>query len=355
MIPQEELAEVLWGDSSSEGNSFGALKTLLYRSRSVLDQLWSGAGRDLILTGQNGYSWNPECEVLLDCEEFDGLNSFSEGITAENLDRAVSLLNLYRGAFLGKFSSEFWVMPLAEYYHQIYIRSLLAAIPFLREEKRYDEIADFVRLAVSLEPFHEELHCALMYTYLALDKKDLAVEVYQKFSERLMSELGVMPSEEIRAAYHEATKKGTKGLLTASSLKEQLREQNGLPGALVCDFAFFCVLYHSMARSVLRSGIAVHMVLISVNEKKGEFTEKKRKKVMEKLGEVLRCSLRRGDTASLCSTSQYVVMLPRANYENSCMVCDRILKAWEQKDPRSDCGLNFEVFPLQPDEMERFS
>ena len=106
-------------------------------------------------------------------------------------------------------------------------------------------------------------------------------------------------------------------------------------------------------RSVLRSGIAVHMVLLTVNDRKGNtFTEKKREKIMENLKDVLHASLRRGDSAARCSAQQYVVMLPRANFENSQMVCERILRAYYQKYTRVDAELRYDVFPLKPDEKE---
>ena len=47
---------------------------------------------------------------------------------------------------------------------------------------------------------------------------------------------------------------------------------------------------------------------------------------MENLQEQVRTGLRRGDVAARCSVSQYILMLPQANYENSCMVCRRLIK-----------------------------
>lgn len=70
---------------------------------------------------------------------------------------------------------------------------------------------------------------------------------------------------------------------------------------------------------------------------------------MEMLEEQIRVSLRRGDALARCSVSQYVVMLPQANYENSCMVCERIIKAYCRKHPHSDAVIRYEVYPLEPD------
>ena len=67
---------------------------------------------------------------------------------------------------------------------------------------------------------------------------------------------------------------------------------------------------------------------------------------MKQLGEQIRTSLRRGDTFARCSNTQYVIMLPQANYENSCMVCQRILTAFTHQYPRSPVKIHFEVHPL---------
>ena len=352
-VSQNELIEVLWHDYVSKTNPAGALKNLLYRLRAALDQLWPGAGMQLIITSGNSYYWNTEYPVLLDCDEFERLNELPEDITSDSLDEVIRLLRLYKGPFLQKFASEFWVMPLASYYQRIYIQSLLKALPLLQKEKFYNEIVEFTCFATMFEPFHEDLHYYLISAYVALGQKDSAIDVHQKFCSRLMSELGVLPSEKFQAAYYEATKKSFQ-MLTTPMLMDQLREKDSLPGALVCDFDFFRILYHSMARSVLRNGIAVHMILVSIYKKGSELSEKMREKEMENLKEILHCTLRRGDSAAQCSALQYVVMLPKANYENSCMVCDRIYNAYRRKYFKSNLELRFEVFPLQPDELEYF-
>ena len=69
---------------------------------------------------------------------------------------------------------------------------------------------------------------------------------------------------------------------------------------------------------------------------------------MEQLGEQIRLNLRRGDTFSRCSISQYIIMLPHANYENSCMVARRILGAFNRIHPHVSANLHYMVQPLSP-------
>ena len=69
---------------------------------------------------------------------------------------------------------------------------------------------------------------------------------------------------------------------------------------------------------------------------------------MEQLGEQIRTNLRRGDTFSRCSVSQYIIMLPQANYENSCMVARRVVGAFNRAHPHVAAKIQHMVQPLTP-------
>jgi hypothetical protein len=153
--------------------------------------------------------------------------------------------------------------------------------------------------------------------------------------------------------YHEAIKSSNEFAISVEMLQDQLKEVNDIGGALICEFDFFRVLCHSMTRSILRSGIAVHLALITMRGKKvTEHDTNRWSKLQADLQDVLRLSLRRGDSLARCSASQYVIMLPRANYENSCMVCERIIRAYYQKHSRLDVDLRYDVFPIELDDKE---
>jgi len=98
---------------------------------------------------------------------------------------------------------------------------------------------------------------------------------------------------------------------------------------------------------MLRSGSATHVALLSVTGE-GEKTLSKRSldKAMENLGEQIRLNLRRGDVFAKCSSSQYVIMLPQANYENSCVVCRRLEAAFFRRYPHSPVRIHHMVRPL---------
>lgn len=352
-IKSNELQTLMWSDNEREMNSPGALKTLLYRVRAELDKLWDGAGKQLILYRNNGYFWNDSFTVETDYDEYDRLEKEIAKGGEELLENSLALLRLYRGEFLSRLNSELWVIPVASYYHNSYIEHLTDVLPVLLENRRYEDMMEFCRVASQLDPFNENIHCYWMRAYIEAGEHKRAVEVYRSLSDRLLSELGVIPSQETRALYHEAIKLSNEFAISVEILQEQLREDNALSGALICEYDFFRVLCHSMSRSVLRNGIAIHLALLTMKGKKvNEHDGKRWEKLQTGLQDTIRCSLRRGDSAARCSASQFVIMLPRANYENSCMVCERVLKSYYQKFSKLDAELRYDVFPIQVDDKE---
>ena len=132
-------------------------------------------------------------------------------------------------------------------------------------------------------------------------------------------------------------------------LHQQLQERTPAKGALVCDYDFFKLLYQVEARSLSRSGDVIHIALLSMTDAQGEELAKRSlSHAMENLQEQIRINLRRGDTVARCSASQYILMLPHANYENSCMVCERIIRAFCRQYPHSPAQLHYSVRPIEP-------
>ena len=356
VVKQSELIDILWSEYERGANPSGALKTLLYRVRSLLDGLWDGAGKQLIVCQSSGYMWNSNYSVDLDYEEFNVLNERMASSDEFVLEDAMKLLRLHKGEFLQELSSEMWVMPIATYYHNAYIYTLLRTLPVLWENRQYEDIIELCQKTVVSEPYHEDIYCYYMRAYIAMDKQKEAIDIYQGLSDKLLSELGVIPSEETRSIYYEALKSINDHTLTIEMLHDQLQEKNAYPGALICDYDFFRVLYYSMVRSVMRYSMAVHLGLITISGKNDtELTVQKREKIMENLGTAIRNSVRRSDAGARCSATQYIVMLPRANYEDSCMVCERIIKAYYNGFSRLDVNLRYEVFPILLEDRENFN
>ncbi len=349
VVTQQELLDLLWGDDSRGSNPASTLKTTLHRVRSTLDRLWPCAGHQLILYQDGGYIWNIEVPISLDIDEFDARCRTDPTDSDAPLSYLTDTLNLYGGNFLPRLSEIPWVASISAYYHTLYLHTLHKTFPLLLAHNRNEDLKALCQVASSTEPFHEGVHSYLMRALLNLNDADGAVRVYKDFSDRLFSHLGVLPSEEIRTLYRKAIKITNDHALPLESILEQLQEPAGPSGALICDYDFFALLCHSVSRSMSRTGIATHIVLLSVTGKNDEdLPAAKLSRVMNHLLEQIRGNLRRGDTAARCSVSQFILMLPQANYENSCMVSNRIIRSFFRQYPHSPAKIHVSIHPLVP-------
>ena len=349
VIPQKKLIELLWGDEPASNNPENALRITFHRTRSLLNQLWPTAGRELILYKDAGYTWNDAVPMELDFEEFDKLCAGMPEDPAERLTRCLQALELYRGDFLEKQSSEVWVIPISTHFHNLYIQTVMEASKLLSGENRHREAAIICRKAIGAEPYHEPLHQILMQELAATGDRKAAAEVYDSLSKRLFDDFGIRPSDETRAVYRAAAHSPSEKTLPMDEVLEHLKEPEAATGAMQCDYDHFKILCFAESRAMERNGNVTHVVLLSVaSEDDIPLTKRTQNRIMEQLGQQIRTNLRRGDTFSRCSVSQYIIMLPKANYENSCMVCRRVLGAFRRAHPHVAAKINYMVQPLTP-------
>ena len=348
-IPQQKLINLLWGDDPGSDNPENALRITLHRLRAQLDQLWEGAGREIIIRKDGGYMWNSSIGMELDCSRFEALVQRSAQSEDERLQNLLDALALYRGEFLPRQASEMWVVPISTHYHNLNLQATLEAAKLLSARGRHEEAVRICRAVAAAEPYHEPLYQILMQELAAAGDQKGAAAVYEALSKRLFDDFGIRPNEQTRNIYREAAHSPEVRTLPMEEVLQHLQEPDGLSGAMQCDYDYFKVLCFAESRAMERSGNATHIALLSLTSNTGNpLSKRSMERIMDQLGQQLRSNLRRGDTISRCSVSQYIIMLPKANYENSCMVCRRIITAFHRAYPHVSAKVNFMVQPLTP-------
>ncbi len=342
-ISPRTLIELLWNSDSNSSNPENALRITLHRLRTMLDQLAPGAGRELILYKDNGYCWNPDVPVQLDYERFETL------CMEDNLASHLEALELYGGSFLSNHSSELWVIPLSTHFHNLFLQISMDSAESLLQEQNYEQALSLCRKATSAEPYHELLHQQLIRIHAARGDQKAATEVYESLSRRLFDDFGIQPSDETKTVFRDCVHAPEGRVLPMDEVLEHLQEPPAESGAMVCDYDYFKVICYAESRSMERSGSIAHVALFSMVSPDGDpLPRRSLNRMMKQWETVLRTNLRRGDIVSRCSSSQFVIMLANANYENSNMVCRRILAAFRQAHPRAAVKANFMVQPLTP-------
>lgn len=348
-VSPQKLIDLLWGEDLSSTNPENALRITLHRLRALLDQLWDGAGRELVLRKEGGYLWNDAIPVTVDYERFEQLCQTASDQEDVRLQSLLDALSLYNGTFLPRQTSEMWVVPVSTHYQNLFLQATLEAAGMLSGEGRHAEAVQLCQNAVPSEPYHEPLHQILMQELSAMGDPRGAAAVYETLSKRLFDDFGIRPNEQTRAIYRAAAHSPEDRALPMDEVLQHLQEPEGNAGAMQCDYDYFKVLCYAESRAMERSGNAAHVALLSLAAASDKpLTKRSQNRIMEQLGQTLRSNLRRGDVISRCSATQYIIMLPRANYENSCMVCRRVLAAFHRAHPHVAVKVNFMVQPLTP-------
>ena len=346
---QEELIHLYWSNNEKSADPGNALKSIFHRIRTALDKLQPGLGRLLVRRKAGRYFWNNAMPLSLDIEDFEAHFHAAEAAGDDDVRLAEyqAALALYAGDPLPRMTDEIWTIPIVAYYHSLYTRAAAGAIELLEKQERTAEAVALCRRAIHIEPYQEDLYEHLMRGLLRTGDMKGAMSVYEEMSELLFAHFGVMPSETLRTLYRQATRTVNDRTLTMDEVCSQLAEPAPHGGAMVCEYDFFKILYRAEARSIARNGHSANICLLSVSGKDGEMLARRSlDPAMNNLQVLVQNNLRRGDVIARCSISQYIILLPQANYENSRMVADRLVSAFYRRYPHSPARLRYTVQPL---------
>lgn len=349
IVTPEELIEKIW-DNDDSGNPAGALKTNMWRARHLLESLDPGRGHEMIKYTGSGYQLNADIAVEVDSEEFEHLCKEAFAITNPNekCHKLRAALALYKNAFLERFSSELWVSPITAYMAELFVEASLKQLALLDGAENASEAARICYAAIKAEPYNEAIYRYLMKSYIATEDYGRADDVYEELRRRLFDNLGVLPEPETQCLHERILEHLNSHMLTADMLGYELQEKDPAPGPILCDFSVFKKFYRAEARSLSRRGDAIHVGMLTVVQHKNvEFSQDRQERAMKQLQDQMLAQLRRGDLVSRLNGFQFAVML-QANYENSSMVCDRIVRAFMRAYPHSHVRINYTVISLEP-------
>ncbi len=347
-IPQAELINVLWPDEDSE-NPISALKTLLSRIRSMLSPL-TGEATQLILSRQGAYAWNPALECQVDADTFEMLCKQAANpalATETKIDVYRQATALYQGDFLPKLEGQLWVIPLSTHYQSLYLEGVKTFAGLLKEAKLYQEMAEVCTRATQIDPYDEHLQALLVSAFFLQGNTAAALNHYENATTLLYRNLGIVSSKELRSIYLEIMKERKSLETDLSVIQSTLKEEN-LFGAFVCDYGFFKEAYRLEARRAAREGTCAHLVLLTLTTVSGNIPQlEELNKNMNRLLNTLKECLRKGDVISRYSGAQYVVLLSNANYEDSVMVVERIIRSFYRQHRTVQLKVNYKVHPVE--------
>lgn len=327
MVPQTEFIEQFWPDEKGVAPA-NALKTQLYRIRTMLQPLFDDDFQP-ILSQRGGYEWNPAIQTEVDVDMFYALCQRA-GRLDLSINRRKGLLeealSLYRGDFLPKLSDSGWVIAITAEQHRRYLDAVISYTSILESEGLYEDMVSVANDAIAIDGLDENLHTALVRGLLHQGKHMEALAHYEYATDLLYRNLGAQQWKELRLLYDQimATEQAFETDLTV--IQQDLRETAQTMGTFFCEYGFFREIYRLEARRCIRSGIPIHIALITVSTPDGGIPDMRDlNKTMDNLQNVIAYTLRSGDVVARYSGAQFVIMLSGANLVDSEKVINRVL------------------------------
>lgn len=341
-----ELFETLWPEDNNT-NPENALKTLMSRLRRNLEECEMG---DAIITKGGAYIWNPELDCTIDIYEIERLSE--ELSKARNLNEDVQakferIITLYVGDLLGDNSRDPWVVSKSVYYHNLYLKCIYSYVSLLTAKRRFTDIVRVCRMALEIDALDSKLNLELMTALLKLGRSREAMAQYELTTDVHYNHLGVSPPEEILLFYKHLIQEEGTSEQEINDILDELAEIPSENGALVCDYSIFRDIYHLYMRNLRRLGITMFVVLIAINRQENQPIDSLlMDKVMTQLQDTLKTSLRKGDTISRYSSSQFVLLLPSVDYDTGRLVLERVKRSFYDRCPVTKFVFNYRMAPI---------
>ena len=349
-IPVEELIDLFWKDETSN-NPAGALKTLMFRVRKLLEPLGYPT-QELIFQNRKAYGWTKDLTTICDTDRFEDLCVQSEApdLTAEKrLSLCLEAFSLYKGNFLPKSEWESWVIPIHTYYHTLYQKLINRILKMLEEKKDYPTMIDICQQTISIDPYGEDAHYYLICALYQSGNQLMAMEHYQRVNDMFYNEFAITPSIRFKELYKLISDKKHGITMDLSTIREILLEGGSNKGAFCCEPSVFRDIYQLETRAIERTGDSIFLCLLTISNLKGELLKPAvQTRAMDELGESIRNSLRRGDIFSRYSVSQYLMLLPTATYENGETVLKRIIQNFKKEYSRKDLSITYSLQSVTP-------
>lgn len=346
-VARNRLLDMLYGWDNVR-NPANNLRVTSYRLKRLIREAGLPEG-EYIHIESGIYYWKPPVDTWVDTLEFDRLVELAE--TSPDEEEKIRYMEqacrMYQGEFLPALSGEEWVVLENIQYQEKYSRTLWTLTECLKERKEYEKLLELTTTAARLYPF-EEWQSVKMECYIAMNRTDEAVREYEDAAKLFYEELGISPSERMLELYKSISSPVSEKRQSIQNITNMLKERAEEYGAFYCNLSSFRDTYCLLRRMIDRSGQSAYLMICVLTDGKGQPIGEKDvlKEMSEQLGKTIRRCLRRGDSYTKYSLSQFLVLLVGANQENCGMIFERICQKFSEKNKGWRKNLECYISPL---------
>lgn len=347
-VPNQQLLNALWPEHTIS-NPENALKTLVSRMRTLLNQMSQGLGQ-CIVSDRGAYHWKSTPDMHVDAIElmdlFDALAVERDPDALREMYQRV--IELYQGDLFqtGDLDGD---KGFAQQLHNQFLSSVYGYIELLRKADDYNEICAVCREALEVDSFDDRLHIELMKAMVSMNRTSDALVQYKHATNLTYRYLGTPPSPEMMAFYQELNKARQSLKNNLDAIRRELTNGALERGAFVCDYEMFKAIYDLEMRNLERLGTTMFLGIIMVGTDDSSYDSIRQDGIMNGLIEILRDNLRKGDIITHFSPSVIALLLPTVNFKTGNMVLERIRKLFYMRYPNSNIPFHFRLGVLGKD------
>ena len=342
-VPNQRLLRSLWSENKVT-NPENALKTLVSRTRTTLNQMSQGLG-SCIVSDRGAYHWENLPDMKVDVLEL------SDVFAALRIERDKDVLRTLYKRMLELYVGDLYQtgdmvgeQAYAQQMHNQYLTSVYDYIDLLRSTEEYNEISSVCRTALEVDNFDDRLHIELMKAMVNLDRASDALAQYKHATNLTYRFLGAEPSEEMKAFYRQLNRSRKTLKFNLDVIRNQLQESSQERGAFVCEYAMFREIYNLQMRNLERLGASMFLGIIMVGDTNDQSLDSIRQdNVMSGLMDICKENLRKGDIVTHFAPTIVALLLPTVNYETGHMVMERLRQLFYKRYPNSDIPFHYRL------------
>lgn len=325
-IPRNQLLEDLYG-SEEVSDAANNLRVTVHRLKKILAESILPE-YDYIQIENGIYKWQSPMRTWVDVLEFSRKVKEGEAETHEAMRYELfkQACELYRGEFLPELSGEDWVIISSVAYKKQFTTALSGVWEYLMYIQDYEKMLEFSSEAVKIYPF-DEWQAMKIEALMGLNRYKEAMDFYEETARMFFEELGISPSDRTMKLFDEMSAKMTSSYQTAGEIEKKLKEKEEKSGALYLSLPSFRDSYRLLQRILERNGQSAYLMVITMVDTKGRPAESTRKQeeYAKVLHNAIQKSLRKGDSFTKYSASQFLILLVGTNRENCRRIFDRIV------------------------------
>lgn len=325
-IPRNQLLEDLYG-SEEVSDAANNLRVTVHRLKKILAESILPE-YDYIQIENGIYKWQSPMRTWVDVLEFSRKVKEGEAETHEAMRFQLfkQACELYRGEFLPELSGEDWVIISSVAYKKQFTTALSGVWEYLMYIQDYEKMLEFSSEAVKIYPF-DEWQAMKIEALMGLNRYKEAMDFYEETARMFFEELGISPSDRTMKLFDEMSAKMTSSYQTAGEIEKKLKEKEEKSGALYLSLPSFRDSYRLLQRILERNGQSAYLMVITMVDTKGRPAESTRKQeeYAKVLHNAIQKSLRKGDSFTKYSASQFLILLVGTNRENCRRIFDRIV------------------------------